>query len=166
MNQKTSKYKVKDGWDIIPKEYVSNDIKGIISKGKEQDRVVDIVEDLLMDCHTELSWFFSENADSIEDQDMVYESLPDNWETVYSSVHLNDLPDSGYNIIELGYGDVYEGASFQQRDIFICLSMNGCSLASALSEYLKFTIPVIDRYSLFGIKKLVDAMNGHLTTAT
>ena len=162
MNQKTSKYKVKDGWDIIPKEYVSNDIKGIISKGKEQDRVVDIVEDLLMDCHTELSWFFSENADSIEDQDMVYAQLPDNWKTVYDSSWLNKQPDSGYNIIDLGYGDVYEGASFQQRDIFICLSMNGCSLASALSEYFKFTIPVIDRYSLFGIKKLVDAMNGHL----
>ena len=162
MNQKTSKYKVKDGWDIIPKEYVSNDIKGIISKGKEQDRVVDIVEDLLMDCHTELSWFFSENADSIEDKDMVYAQLPDNWKTVYDSSWLNNQPDSGYNIIDLGYGDVYEGDSFQQRDIFICLSMNGCSLASALSEYLKFTIPVIDRYSLFGIKKLVDAMNGHL----
>ena len=143
MNQKTSKYKVKDGWDIIPKEYVSKDIRRIISDGWEQDRVVDIMEDLLAKCPKELSWFFSENADSIEDQDMVYESLPDNWETVYSSVHLNDLPDSGYNIIELGYGDVYEGASFQQRDIFICLSMNGCSLASALSEYFKYrkTIP-------------------------
>ena len=120
------------------------------------------MEDLLMDCHTELSWFFSENADSIEDKDMVYAQLPDNWKTVYDSSMLNNQPDSGYNIIDLGYGDVYEGDSFQQRDIFICLSMNGCSLASALSEYFKFTIPVIDRYSLFGIKNLVDAMNGHL----
>ena len=154
--------KFKDGWEIIPKESVSKDIKEVISKGKEQDRVVDIMEDLLMDCHTELSWFFSENADSIEDQDMVYAQLPDNWKTVYDSSWLNNQPDSGYNIIDLGYGDVYEGASFQQRDIFICLSMNGCSLASALSEYFKFTIPVIDRYSLYGIKNLVDAMNGHL----
>ena len=154
--------KFKDGWEIIPKESVSKDIKEVISKGKEQDRVVDIMEDLLMDCHTELSWFFSENADSIEDKDMVYAQLPDNWKTVYDSSWLNNQPDSGYNIIDLGYGDVYEGASFQQRDIFICLSMNGCSLASALSEYFKFTIPVIDRYSLYGIKNLVDAMNGHL----
>ena len=160
------KRKFKDGWEIIPKESVTEDIKEVISKGKEQDRVVDIMEDLLMDCHTELSWFFSENADSIEDKDMVYAQLPDNWKTVYDSSWLNNQPDSGYNIIDLGYGDVYEGASFQQRDIFICLSMNGCSLASALSEYFKFTIPVIERYSLLGIKKLVDAMNGHLTTAT
>ena len=63
--------KFKDGWEIIPKESVSKDIKEVISKGKEQDRVVDIMEDLLMDCHTELSWFFSENADSIEDQEML-----------------------------------------------------------------------------------------------
>jgi len=166
MNYKTSRYKVKDGWEIIPKEYVSKDIRRIISDGWEQDRVVDIMEDLLAKCPKELSWFFSENADSIEDQDMVYAQLPDNWETVYDSSRLNFLPDSGYNIIRLGYGDFYEGDSFQQRDIFICLSMNGCSHASALSEYFKFTIPVIDRYSLLGIKKLVDAMNGHLTTAT
>ena len=163
------KSKFKDGWEIIPKESVSKDIKEVISKGKEQDRVVDIMEDLLMDCHTELSWYFSEshsNYDEGPDRDMVEEQLPDNWKTVYDSSWLNNQPDSGYNIIDLGYGDVYEGASFQQRDIFICLSMNGCSLASALSEYFKFTIPVIDRYSLYGIKNLVDAMNGHLTTAT
>jgi len=157
--------KWKDGWEIIPKENATENIKEVISKGKEQDRVVDIMEDLLMDCHTELSWYFSEVHGYRSDQE-VYEHIPDNMETVYSSVYLNDLPDSGYNIIQMGYGEVYAGESFNQRDIFICLSMNGSSLASALSEYYKFTVPVIDRYSLFGIKNLVDAMNGHLTTAT
>ena len=144
MNQKTSKYKVKDGWDIIPKEYASKDIRRIISKGKEQDRVVDIMEDLLMDCHTELSWYFSEshsNYDEGPDRDMVYAQLPDNWETVYDSSWLNFLPDSGYNIIRLGYGEFNEET--REIDVFICLSMNGCSLASALSEYFKYrkTIP-------------------------
>ena len=125
------------------------------------------MEDLLMDCHTELSWYFSEVHGYRSDQE-VYEHIPDNMNTVYSSVYLNDLPDTGYNCISMGYGEVYEGELFNQvgisglRDIFICLSMNGCSHASALSEYFKFTIPVIDRYSLFGIKNLVDAMNGHL----
>ena len=153
--------KFKDGWEIIPKENVTEDIKEVISKGKEQDRVVDIMEDLLMDCHTELSWYFSESqiAGKGPDREMVYAQLPDKWNTVYSSVHLNDLPDSGYNIIKFGYGEVYAGESFDQRDVYICLSMNGSSLASALSEYFKFTVPVINRRSLLGIKKMVNAMN-------
>ena len=160
--------KFKDGWEIIPRQSVTVEIMDVISDGKEQIRVVDIMEDLLGDCHTELSYYFSEvhGFDDGTDSEKVYEELPDKWKTVYSSVYLNDLPDSGYNIIEVGYGEVYAGESFDQRDVFICLSMNGCSHASALSEYFKFTIPVFNRYSLFGIRKMVNAMNGHLTSAT
>ena len=157
--------KFKDGWEIIPKESVTAEIMDVISDGKEQIRVVDIMEDLLGDCHTELSWYFSEVHGS-DEEEKVYEEIPDDMETVYSSVYLNDLPDSGYNIIHIGSGDVYAGESFNQRDIFICLSMNGCSFASALSEFFKFTVPVFNRYSLLGIKKMVNAMNGHLTSAT
>ena len=157
--------KFKDGWEIIPRESVTVEIIHIISEGKERMRVVEIMGDLLGDCHTELSYYFSEVHGS-DEEEKVYEEIPDNMETVYSSVYLNDLPDSGYNIIEFGYGEVYAGESFDQRDVYICLSMNGSSLASALSEYFKFTVPVINRYSLLGIKKMVDAMNGHLTGAT
>jgi hypothetical protein len=157
--------KFKDGWEIIPRESVTVEIIHIISEGKERMRVVDIMGDLLGDCHTELSYYFSEVHGS-DEEEKVYEEIPDNMETVYSSVYLNDLPDSGYNIIEFGYGEVYAGESFDQRDVYICLSMNGSSLASALSEYFKFTVPVINRYSLYGIKKMVNAMNGHLTSAT
>jgi len=157
--------KFKDGWEIIPRESVTVEIIHIISEGKERMRVVEIMGDLLGDCHTELSYYFSEVHGS-DEEEKVYEEIPDNMETVYSSVYLNDLPDSGYNIIEFGYGEVYAGESFDQRDVYICLSMNGSSLASALSEYFKFTVPVINRYSLYGIKKMVNAMNGHLTSAT
>jgi len=157
--------KFKDGWEIIPRESVTVEIIHIISEGKERMRVVEIMGDLLGDCHTELSYYFSEVHGS-DEEEKVYEEIPDNMETVYSSVYLNDLPDSGYNIIEFGYGEVYAGESFDQRDVYICLSMNGSSLASALSEYFKFTVPVINRYSLLGIKKMVNAMNGHLTSAT
>ena len=162
------KRKFKDGWEIIPRQSVTVEIIHIISEGKEQMRVVDIMGDLLGDCHTELSYYFSESHgfDDGTDSEKVHEELPDKWHTVYSSVYLNDLPDSGYNIIDVGYGEVYAGESFDQRDVFICLSMNGCSHASALSEYFKFTIPVFNRYSLFGIRKMVMAMNGHLTSAT
>ena len=153
--------KFKDGWEIIPRESVTVEIIHVISEGKERMRVVDIMGDLLGDCHTELSYYFSESHGFGDgsDSEKVYEELPDKWHTVYSSVHLNDLPDSGYNIIEVGHGEVYAGESFDQRDLFICLSMNGCSHASALSEYFKFTVPVINRYSLYGIKKMVNAMN-------
>ena len=160
--------KFKDGWEIVTKVSVTAEIMDVISDGKEQIRVVDIMEDLLGDCHTELSHYFSEihGFGDGSDLEKVYEEIPDNMSTVYSSVYLNDLPDSGYNCISIGYGEVYEGESFNQRDVYICLSMNGCSFASALSQYYKFTVPVIERYSLFGIKKMVDAMNGHLTSAT
>jgi len=157
--------KFKDGWEIIPRQSVTVEIIHVISEGKERMRVVDIMGDLLGDCHTELSYYFSEVHGS-DEEEKVYEEIPDNMETVYSSVYLNDLPDSGYNIIVFGYGAVYAGESFDQRDVYICLSMNGSSLASALSEYFKFTVPVINRYSLYGIKKMVNAMNGHLTSAT
>ena len=157
--------KFKDGWEIIPRQSVTVEIIHVISEGKERMRVVEIMGDLLGDCHTELSYYFSEVHGS-DEEEKVYEEIPDNMETVYSSVYLNDLPDSGYNIIEFGYGEVYAGESFDQRDVYICLSMNGSSLASALSEYFKFTVPVINRYSLLGIKKMVNAMNGHLTSAT
>ena len=161
--------KFKDGWEIIPQvDVIINILNTISSEGKEQDRVHDIMQDLLGDCHTQISWYFSESHGFGDgsDSEKVHEELPDKWHTVYSSVYLNDLPDSGYNIIEFGYGEVYAGESFDQRDLFICLSMNGCSHASALSEYYKFTVPVINRYSLLGIKKMVNAMNGHLTSAT
>ena len=161
--------KFKDGWEIIPQvDVIINILNTISSEGKEQDRVHDIMQDLLGDCHTQISWYFSESHGFGDgsDSEKVHEELPDKWHTVYSSVYLNDLPDSGYNIIEVGYGEVYAGESFDQREIFICLSMNGCSHASALSEYYKFTVPVINRYSLLGIKKMVNAMNGHLTSAT
>ena len=161
--------KFKDGWEIIPQvDVIINILNTISSEGKEQDRVHDIMQDLLGDCHTQISWYFSESHGFGDgsDSEKVHEELPDKWHTVYSSVYLNDLPDSGYNIIEFGYGEVYAGESFDQREIFICLSMNGCSHASALSEYYKFTVPVINRYSLLGIKKMVNAMNGHLTSAT
>jgi len=158
--------KFKDGWEIIPQvDVIINILNTISSEGKEQDRVHDIMQDLLGDCHTQISWYFSEVHGS-DEEEKVYEEIPDNMNTVYSSVYLNDLPDSGYNIIEVGYGEVYAGESFDQRDVFICLSMNGSSLASALSEYYKFTVPVFNRYSLYGIRKMVDAMNGHLTSAT
>ena len=164
--------KFKDGWEIIPQvDVIINILNTISSEGKEQDRVHDIMQDLLGDCHTQISWYFSEVHGS-DEEEKVYEEIPDNMNTVYSSVYLNDLPDSGYNCISIGYGEVYEGELFSQvgisglRDVYICLSMNGSSLASALSEYYKFTVPVIERYSLFGIKNLVDAMNGHLTSAT
>ena len=161
--------KFKDGWEIIPQvDVIINILNTISSEGKEQDRVHDIMQDLLGDCHTQISWYFSESHGFGDgsDSEKVHEELPDKWHTVYSSVYLNDLPDSGYNIIEVGYGEVYAGESFDQRDLFICLSMNGCSHASALSEYYKFTVPVINRYSLLGIRKMVNAMNGHLTSAT
>tara|TARA_R100001463_G_scaffold74874_2_gene128877 strand:- start:72 stop:545 length:474 start_codon:yes stop_codon:yes gene_type:complete len=146
---------VKNGWYLRFKESVQEDIREVISPGAEQDRVVNIINDLLTDCHGDLWWHFDEEHGFSDDID---DSLPDQFHTVYDSSLLNDIPDSGYNIIRIGFGSVYAGESFDQREFYIALSMNGCSLASALTEYYRFTVPVINRYFLYGVKRLVNVM--------
>ena len=137
----------KDGWEVKQTKDVLKDIKETISDGKEQDRVVDIMADLLSPVK-EVSWFFYElhcndnNVDcgaievEIETAQMV-EGKPDYYYDVYDSSHLWELPDSGYNCISLFYGPWKESRT--SRDTYVVLSMNGDGGASALSEYFKFT---------------------------
>ena len=51
---------VKNGWYLRFKEEAEYNIREIISPGAEQDRVVNIVNDLLTDCHSDLWWHFDE----------------------------------------------------------------------------------------------------------
>lgn len=142
-----NEYKVVDGWEIIPKGLVSENIKDITSRdgddGKEQDRLVDILEDLLTYAPDEISYYFSEDHNGREgfmDSDEFYKiwGTVEGLRTVYDSSLLNCVPDTGYNIIETGYAKWDEET--KSRDVYVALSMNGCSLASALTEYYKFTL--------------------------
>lgn len=131
----------KDGWDLISvQNHVINEIKEVISDGKEQDRVVDIMSDLLSPVD-EVSWFFYESHSN--DDNMNCEAIQKEIDavtkchTIYDSSWLNNIPDSGYNCIEVMLGEWNEETD--TRDYYVVLSLNGSWLASALSEYFKFT---------------------------
>ena len=134
--------KFKNGWEITTPKDVVTGLLDVISSGPEQDTVIRIVSDLLSKAPDEVSWYFNEvhsgNDEACEEK--VYAELPTDWDTVYDSSRLYDQADSGYNIIEIAYGDVETIDGKRVRNKFICLSLNGSFGASALSEYFKYQI--------------------------
>ena len=124
-----------DGWEIISvKELVIPVIKNVIDDGKEQDRVVDIVTDLLSPAKDVVGWYFSEHR---SDERVEEEIDALEYHEVYSSVWMNDLPNTGYNCIGVKVGEWNEKRT--ERQYYVVLSINGSEGASALSEYFRFT---------------------------
>lgn len=124
-----------DGWEIISvKELVIPVIKNVIDDGKEQDRVVDIVTDLLSPAKDVVGWYFSEHR---SDERVEEEIDALEYHEVYSSVWLQDVPASGYNCIGIMVGEWNEDRT--ERQYYVVLSINGSEGASALSEYFRFT---------------------------
>tara|TARA_R100000234_G_scaffold66014_1_gene40339 strand:- start:101 stop:508 length:408 start_codon:yes stop_codon:yes gene_type:complete len=124
-----------DGWEIISvKELVIPVIKNVIDDGKEQDRVVDIVTDLLSPANDVVGWYFSEHR---SDERVEEEIDALEYHEVYSSVWLQDIPASGYNCVGVMVGEWNEDRT--ERQYYVVLSINGSEGASALSEYFRFT---------------------------
>ena len=124
-----------DGWEIISvKELVIPVIKNVIDDGKEQDRVVDIVTDLLSPAKDVVGWYFSEHR---SDERVEEEIDALEYHEVYSSVWLQDVPASGYNCIGVMVGEWNEDRT--ERQYYVVLSITGSEGASALSEYFRFT---------------------------
>ena len=124
-----------DGWEIISvKELVIPVIKNVIDDGKEQDRVVDIVTDLLSPAKDVVGWYFSEHR---SDERVEEEIDALEYHEVYSSVWLQDVPASGYNCVGVMVGEWNEDRT--ERQYYVVLSINGSEGASALSEYFRFT---------------------------
>ena len=124
-----------DGCEIISvKELVIPVIKNVIDDGKEQDRVVDIVTDLLSPAKDVVGWYFSEHR---SDERVEEEIDALEYHEVYSSVWLQDVPASGYNCIGVMVGEWNEDRT--ERQYYVVLSINGSEGASALSEYFRFT---------------------------
>ena len=124
-----------DGWEIISvKELVIPVIKNVIDDGKEQDRVVDIVTDLLSPAKDVVGWYFSEHR---SDERVEEEIDALEYHEVYSSVWLQDVPASVYNCIGVMVGEGNEDRT--ERQYYVVLSINGSEGASALSEYFRFT---------------------------
>jgi len=139
-------YKIVDGWEIVPKSHIQS-LREIISRegdnGLEQDRVLSIVEDLFTIAPEQVSYYFSEvhsGHEGFMNPEDFYETwdVAEDFQTVYNSLLLNGGCDSGYNIIQKARG-VYNEKE-RSRNIYIAISCNGSSLASALTEYYMFTL--------------------------
>ena len=138
--------KVVDGWEIVPMRHPIDMVLDITvrdgDEGLEQDRLISILHDLLTYAPSEIGYYFGEDHSGQEgfmEPDDFYETWDkQEYRTVYDSSLLNYVPESGYNIIEKAYGKWDE--DLQSRDMYIALSMNGCSHASALTQHYKFTL--------------------------
>ena len=142
--------KIVDGWEIVPKSHVVENIREITSRegdnGLEQDRLVSILEDLFTNAPDEVGYYFSEihsgtkgftNPDDFYD---TWDLKSNGFNTVYNSSLLNFVPETGYNIIGIGYGEWNQ--EDKSRNVYISISLNGCSLASALTEYYRFKFTI------------------------
>ena len=126
-----------DGWQVISFHHVHEGIRETVTAGKEQDRLIDIMEDLLKGV-TRVKWFFDEihYDDGNIDQERIETEMRDmKFHTVYDSSWLTDLPDSGYNSIGVNMKMLDDG----KCQSTVVLSCNGSMGASALSEYFQFT---------------------------
>ena len=137
-----------DGWQVIPVSQVFDSIRLSVTAGKEQDRLVDIMTDLLGG-QTYVKWFFSEehsddknvDAEKIREElqnlktDVVYDS---NWlDSGCNSITVGTLEDDGS-----GHGEIYVVFNQSHRCVASCKqSEDGClSGARALSEYFMFEV--------------------------
>ena len=124
-----------DGWEIISvKQHVNTHIKQIIDDGKEQDRVITIVTDILSPANDVVGWYDSEYR---YDERVEKEIDALKYYEIYLSVYMNDLPATGYNCIGVMFGEWDEERT--ERQYYVVLSMNGSGGASAQSEYFRFT---------------------------
>lgn len=126
-----------DGWQVISFHHVHEGIRETVTAGKEQDRLIDIMDDLLKGV-TRVKWFFDEihyDDGNVYQQQIETEMRDMKFHTVYDSSWLTDLPDSGYNSIGVNMKMLDDG----KCQSTVVLSCNGSMGASALSEYFQFT---------------------------
>jgi hypothetical protein len=89
-------------------------------------RVAGVIEDILAFKNpTEISWYFSEVHDTRDHVEEYLETLT--FHTVYDSSRIPGIGD--YNIVSIAQ---------DEENFVVAISLNGCSLASALTEYIKF----------------------------
>ena len=97
----------------------------------DAQRVASVIEDILAFKNpTKVSWYFSEvhgQQDSVENY---LETLT--FHTVYDSSRIPGIGD--YNIVEIATDPE---RMFGLKHV-VAISLNGCNLASALTEYIRF----------------------------
>mgnify|MGYP003116516691 FL=1 len=113
-------------WENITKEQFFEDTEEIVTASPEQARVISLLKELLP--VENFDWYFSECHNYDEDIEDKMAALKFN--KVYDSCYIDWLRSpSGYNIIHIASDEEYW---------YLAISLNGSSLASALTEYVRF----------------------------
>ena len=113
-------------WENITKKQFFEETEDIISKSPEQTRVLSLLKELIP--VENFDWYFHECHDYDEEIENKMATLKFN--KVYDSCYIDWLRSpSGYNIIDIASDEEYW---------YLAVSLNGCSLASALTEYVRF----------------------------
>jgi|TARA_R110002020_G_scaffold82308_1_gene203679 hypothetical protein len=128
-----------DGWQVIPVSQVFDSIRLLVTAGKEQDRLIDIMTDLLGG-QTHVKYFLNEehSYDKNVDAERIRKELQNlKTDIVYDSNWLRNIPDSGYNCISIGS---IEDDGSGHGELYVVFSSSHISGASALSEYFMFEV--------------------------
>ena len=111
------------------KEFIA-ELQSQVGNYPDGQRVAGVIEDILAFKNpTEISWYFSEVHDT---RDHVEEYLVTlTFHTVYDSSRIPGIGD--YSIVSIAQDEEKTNPYF-----VVALSLNGSSLASALTEYIRF----------------------------
>ena len=113
-------------WENITKKQFFEETEDIITKSPEQARVLSLLKELLP--VKTVDWYFNECHEYDEDIETKMDSL--RFYDVYNTCFIDWLKSpSGYNVISIASDEEYW---------YLAVSLNGCSLASALTEYVRF----------------------------
>ena len=107
------------------KEFIA-ELQSQVGNYPDGQRVAGVIEDILAFKNpTEVSWYFSEVHDTREHVEEYLETLT--FHTVYDSSRIPGIGD--YNIVSIAQ---------DEENFVVAISLNGCNLASALTEYIRF----------------------------
>ena len=107
------------------KEFIA-ELQTQVGDYPDGQRVAGVIEDILAFKNpTKISWYFSEVHDTREHVEDYLKTLT--FHTVYDSSRIPGIGD--YNIVSIAQ---------DEEHLVVAISLNGCSLASALTEYIRF----------------------------
>ena len=107
------------------KEFIT-ELQSQVGNYPDGQRVAGVIEDILAFKNpTEVSWYFSEVHDTREHVEEYLKTLT--FHTVYDSSRIPGIGD--YNIVSIAQ---------DEENFVVAISLNGCNLASALTEYIRF----------------------------
>ena len=122
-------------WSLVMvSSYIEETIEVLEDPSHENTRVVSLLEEILEDVG-EAGYYFSESHGVIERYEEYLASLE--WNYVYDSSQIYRLGNQDvYNIIQIARTPHPEFNDYW----YLAVSLNGCNLSSALTEYVRFKV--------------------------